>query len=93
MEPVKFIQRSFSPFDDFLAFVSTATNPASVLHYVIPVLSVYDVVSATELIAAYLLADVTNLLLKWPLQGDRPYWVFPPNFYISSYYALQQTCF
>ena len=74
-ESVIFIQDLFEPWDDFLAFVSSATNPASVLHYLVPILSVYNVQLATELVSAYALADVTNLLLKWPLKGDRPYWV------------------
>lgn len=30
-------QSLFSPLDDFLIFVSEATNPASVLHYLVPV--------------------------------------------------------
>jgi hypothetical protein len=79
MESVIFIQNVFRPWDDLLAFISSASNPASVLHYVLPILSVYDVQLATELVSAYALADVTNLLFKWPLKGDRPYWVRMPD--------------
>lgn len=75
MESVIFIQNLFRPWDELLAFISSATNPASVIHYVLPILSVYDIHLATDLISAYALADITNLLLKWPLKGDRPYWV------------------
>jgi hypothetical protein len=77
MDSVIFIQRLFSPWDDALAFISSASNPASVIHYVLPVLSLLDAQLATELLSAYALADITNLLLKWPLKGDRPYWVCP----------------
>ena len=33
------VQATFAPLDEFLIFVSEATNPASVLHYLVPVSS------------------------------------------------------
>ena len=69
---VHFCQRTLSGFDDFLAFVSSASNPAQILHRVVPLLaSVKGPQVALKVLVAYVAADVSNLALKWPLQGDR----------------------
>lgn len=34
------IQETFAPLDSFLSFVSGATNPSSVLHYLVPVMHI-----------------------------------------------------
>jgi membrane-associated phospholipid phosphatase len=73
---VHFCQRTLSGFDDFLAFVSSASNPAQILHRVVPLLaSVKGPQVALKVLVAYVAADVSNLALKWPLQGDRPFWM------------------
>jgi hypothetical protein len=41
VDMVMAVQAVFQPFDDFLSFVSSATNPSSVLHYLVPVLLVF----------------------------------------------------
>ena len=37
VDMVMAVQNVFQPFDEFLSFVSAATNPSSVLHYLVPV--------------------------------------------------------
>jgi hypothetical protein len=37
VDMVLLVQNMFQPFDGFLSFVSSATNPSSVLHYLVPV--------------------------------------------------------
>jgi len=64
-------QAMFAPADDFLVFVSEATNPASVLHYLVPLLTLWDPPLAIQALAAYVIGDTTNLMLKWPAMGDR----------------------
>jgi len=68
-------QSLFSPLDEFLIFVSEATNPASVLHYLVPALTLWNPPLAIQALAAYVIGDTTNLMLKWPAKGDRPYWM------------------
>lgn len=71
------VQATMAPFDDFLSFVSSASNPASVLHFLVPVLALFDQALALQIVVAYVAADVSNLAFKWPLQGDRPFWMDP----------------
>jgi hypothetical protein len=73
---VKFSQRVLADFDDFLSFVSSASNPAQILHRVVPILAfLIGPQAALKVLVAYVAADVSNLALKWPLQGDRPFWM------------------
>eukprot|EP00961_Rhodomonas_salina_P069625 934607-Rhodomonas_salina.1 len=77
VEAVMSVQATMAPFDDFLSFVSSASNPASVLHFLVPVLALFDQALALQIVVAYVAADVSNLAFKWPLQGDRPFWMDP----------------
>lgn len=73
---VKLSQQTLSDFDAFLSFVSSASNPAQILHRVIPILAcIKGPQTALKVLVAYIAADVSNLALKWPLQGDRPFWM------------------
>jgi hypothetical protein len=71
------VQAALTPFDDILSFVSSASNPASVLHYLVPVLALFNQGLALQIVVSYVVADISNLAMKWPLQGDRPYWMDP----------------
>lgn len=68
VEAVMSVQATMAPFDDFLSFVSSASNPASVLHFLVPVLALFDQALALQIVVAYVAADVSNLAFKWPLQ-------------------------
>ena len=77
VDAVLAVQSTLRPADDFFNWISTVSNPALVVHYVVPLLSMCQPVLALEVLVVYVAADVTNLLLKWPLQGDRPFWMDP----------------
>ena len=73
---VKASQRNLAGLDGFLSAVSSASNPSQILHRVVPVLScTAGPQAALKVLVAYVAADVSNLALKWPLQGDRPFWM------------------
>lgn len=73
---VKLSQYYLSDFDGFLSFVSSASNPSQILHRVAPLLACTKGPQvALKVLVAYVVADVSNLALKWPLQGDRPFWM------------------
>lgn len=62
--------------DDFLSFVSSASSPSQILNRVVPLLAcLRGPQVALMVLVAYVAADVSNLALKWPLQGDRPFWM------------------
>jgi hypothetical protein len=76
VDVVKLSQRHLSDFDGFLSFISSASNPAQILHRVVPLLAcTLGPQAALKVLVAYVVADVSNLALKWPLQGDRPFWM------------------
>jgi len=77
VQAVLAVQAGLAPFDDFLSFVSSASNPASVLHFLVPILALFDQTLALQVVVSYVIADISNLAMKWPLQGDRPYWMDP----------------
>jgi hypothetical protein len=64
--------------DDFLSLVSSASSPSQILNRVVPLLAcLRGPQVAIMVLVAYVAADVSNLALKWPLQGDRPFWMDP----------------
>ena len=73
---VMYSQEHLTGMDDFLSFVSSASSPSQILNRVVPILAcLRGPQVALTVLVAYVAADVSNLALKWPLQGDRPFWM------------------
>lgn len=76
VEVVRFSQEHLAGLGDFLSFVSSASSPSQILNRVVPILAcIKGPQVALTVLVAYVAADVSNLALKWPLQGDRPFWM------------------
>ena len=53
VDAVLTLQNALLPFDSTFEFISEASNPASVLIYVVAIISAYDTFLAANVLAAY----------------------------------------
>ena len=61
--------------EQWLVLASEIGNPSSVLATLVPMLFALRPRLAPTVMVAYISADILNGMLKFPLMGDRPYWL------------------
>ncbi|XP_041988361.1 glucose-6-phosphatase 2 [Aricia agestis] len=71
---IEFIQYWFKDWEDYFTAVNNLANPNYVLLYLLPFVSVFDSVFASQLLVVMGVGGWMNSLLKWWFLEDRPFW-------------------
>uniref|UniRef100_T1JG42 glucose-6-phosphatase n=1 Tax=Strigamia maritima TaxID=126957 RepID=T1JG42_STRMM len=72
---VEYTQKNFHGWAGFLKLISnTVGNPESMYMIYFPMIYPFDCQLGIKLLQAIIVGDWLNLIMKWALMGDRPYW-------------------
>ncbi|KAM9296224.1 glucose-6-phosphatase catalytic subunit 1-like [Gastrophryne carolinensis] len=80
---VTFLQQNFMSFQDWFIFVSHAAELKSTFYIFFPIWFHICESVGTKLIWVAVIGDWLNLVFKWILFGQRPYWWVHETFYYS----------
>ncbi|KAG5670407.1 hypothetical protein PVAND_000675 [Polypedilum vanderplanki] len=68
------IQNKFFKYEEFLGYFSTFFGSGYLHLYIIPLFAMYNTKVYHRLLISCIATDFINLIIKWILDEDRPYW-------------------
>ncbi|MEQ2262703.1 Glucose-6-phosphatase 2 [Xenotaenia resolanae] len=71
---IQHLQNNYREYNSFLSFMSTVGDPRNVFSVYFPLWFHLSHNVGTKMIWVAVVGDWTNLILKWILSGQRPYW-------------------
>ncbi|XP_057708712.1 glucose-6-phosphatase 2-like isoform X2 [Corythoichthys intestinalis] len=89
---IQHLQNSYGEYRDFLGLISTVGDPRNIFSVYFPLWFHLSHSVGTKMIWAAVFGDWFNLIFKWILFGQRPYWWVHENppFHNDSSYHLEQ---
>lgn len=65
---------SFSENENFFNAISQISDPAYAFNIIIPILSTFNTILTADILMVSVIAEWSNVILKWLIREDRPYW-------------------
>lgn len=65
---------SFSENENFFNAISQISDPAYAFNIIIPILSTFNTILTADILMVSVIAEWSNIILKWLIREDRPYW-------------------